>query len=288
MNKTMKSILGAAIVGMSCMSFNAFAIPIGSNGGEVIKVAWGGRTDANSHINWTRNGSNGGSSGGGISRWVLQDDAANGITVEDAIDLGYGWLTDAEFYAMCMEPYQGLSSGWFEIVDLRFSPTSPENMQESTARRLELIVSGGNDAFGWTLMNDLRVANGGNKAQVTALQMAVWEAGQEDANGNPGKYDRNDGNFTDVISTNAGANALITSLEGFGGDDVIKGFGLLAVAPDGNDGWQDRRRQDFFVFEYDDSGGTTQQSVPVPAPMALMGLGLVGMIGARKLKNAKG
>lgn len=196
-------------------------------------------------------------SGGGVFKWQLNTDLSG---------TGFDWI-DSEFYSMCIEPNEYLQSGKFELVDLALAPSSPGPMGAVKAAAIERIISGA----GWLDFGELLA----DKEMLTAMSMLLWEAGSDP--GNP--ISRSAGNFT-IASNVLGAETKADLIQAFLADPQFKvdAYAMVGYKTDRHGNRVYSNKQDFVLYRVTQF----ETNVPTPAPLALMGLGLIGMIGARK------
>jgi hypothetical protein len=195
---------------------------------------------------------------GGIGTFQL----LSSVTGTDVDFLG------AEFMAQCLEPDEYVAVGdtyRFEVVDLAQAPTSTQGgMGALKAGWLESIMGG----LGFGSVEDVFAADAVVRS---AIQMATYEAVYEQS----GTFSFTGGSTVLQGSGLAQTAAVQTAL---GGPVTLDGFALLnrglLSAPDSRSLF---RGQDFAVYN--------ERSIPSPTPLALFGLGLLGMAGARKYRS---
>lgn len=207
-------------------------------------------------------------SGGGIGSFtIVNPPAATGDPLLDDL-----FTNGNQFLAYCLEPDETISSRStysFEIVDLRDAPTSSEAgpMGLTGETWIEKILS-------YTAYNSIdELASSASASMQTAFQAALYEAGYEDPTA--GLFDFGSGDARVASGAIPGDHATVTSRANsfVGGSvlDQINAYGLLNVAQVGSGSRTAYTGQDFMVFT------RTIDTVPVPMPLALIGLGLAGL-----------
>lgn len=197
---------------------------------------------------------NGGSPGGGRGTFS--------IVGGDALPQELAFLQDAPtFEAICLEPQEFVSTGVtyvFNVVDLEAAPTNPGAMGAASATAFLEVM----EFAGHTRVEDITGVQ-----QLSMAQIAAWEAAQELGP----TFDVAAGT---AVVTGAGQGDVLSAQAVFDGSTGLDGWGLLNVGTIGAISTRTLyTAQDFVVFN---------ETVPTPGVLALMGLGLLGLVGVRR------
>ena len=171
-------------------------------------------------------------------------------------------ILDDSFQAVCLEPEQFVTVGQsyqFRVTDLAFAPTSPNSTGGMGAVR-EALVENALGRQGVTTVEAMSLAG------VAAATALVYEAGYESA---VNSLDLTAGT---AVVTGSGAVPAQNSLSGALVTNV-DAYALINIGPGGFGTRSVWEAQDFFV--------TVAETVPSPGPLALMGLGLLGLMRLR-------
>jgi hypothetical protein len=177
-------------------------------------------------------------------------------------------ILDASFQAICLEPDSYITTGLtysFFVTDLQFAPTTTGGMGAAREAAIE-------DALGRIGMTDVESLDLLGVSTVTA---GVYEAGYESA---VNALDLTSGT---AVVTGAGAADAQAAIDGVGAYSTmltsVDAFALINLGPSG--GFSSRT-----VFEGQDFMVTTASAVPSPAPLALFGMGMLGLVGMKRFR----
>ena len=172
-------------------------------------------------------------------------------------------VLDASFQAICLEPDSFVTTGVeyrFLVTDLSFAPTTTGGMGAAREAIVEAVLG----RLGVTTVEAMDLT------RVGAVTGLVYEAGYESA---VNALDLGAGTAVvtgvgtaDAQVALAGVNPALTNVDA---------FALINLGPAGGIATRN-------VFEGQDFVVTTFNVVPSPGPLALMGLGLLGLAGVRK------
>ena len=200
--------------------------------------------------------------GGGLSQFQIDEYlGADGNATASEIFGAAG--TGSYVYATCMEYDQtwSTSSTWYAIYDnLVGQPSATGNINGDEAALIERVLT---SEFGKSFDGTE------SQADIAALQALLWEAG---ASGNP-LDDFVDGQVDPRGTTGKStAEGWISTYATTGLDQVIA-YALVTQKLE-NGVFADKGKQDFMTFlpGTDDAPG-----IPVPAPILLTGIGLLGL-----------
>ena len=186
------------------------------------------------------------------------------LTGSDAvIPTNLSSVLDASFQAVCLEPNEFISTGveyQFLVTDLAFAPTATGGMGVAREALVEAVLG----RLGVTTVEAMDLT------RVGAVTGLVYEAGYE-ASANP--LDLGAGT---AVVTGVGTAEAQVALASFDPQLTnVDAFALINLGPVG--GFTTRT-----VFQGQDFVVTQASVVPSPGPLALMGFGMLGLVGLRK------
>ena len=179
-----------------------------------------------------------------------------------AIPTSLASVLDASFQAVCLEPDSFVTTGTeyrFLVTDLAFAPTTMGGMGAAREALVETVLG----RVGATTVEALDLTGVG---LATAM---LYEAGYESA---VNALDLTAGTAVVTGTGSAGAQVALTSADPL--VTSVDAFALINLGPVGASTRAVFEGQDFVVF--------TASAVPSPVPLALMGIGMLGLVGLRK------
>lgn len=254
------ALLGV-VVAAGSISRQADASTISATWKSIVNGVSNVEYSTDSGSNWSRVGGT-----GGLFAFQL-DSGSFGAELDAAlVD-----QTNRQFAAICIDPAQHVPTNGASVTYTlgALTDASAPGPAEFTAAEAAFIGR----VLGAAFQPGFTYSGGGGSDQATAigaLELLLWEAFWGD--------DTGVGPASGVIQVKGGPTGSVAlamdwvSAYGAGSDSPVNTIALLS---DGT--------QDFLVFGTKTGGGDT---VPAPAPFALLGLGLVGMFSARRLRRA--
>ena len=200
--------------------------------------------------------------GGGLSQFQIDGYlGADGNATASEIFGPAG--TGSYVYATCMEYDQtwSTSSTWYAIYDnLVGQPSATGNINGDEAALIERVLT---TEFGTSFDGTE------SQADIAALQALVWEAGE---GGDP-LDDFSDG---DVAGRGTGGASTAEGWIGTyaAGLDQVTAYALVTQGRSNDGSFYDLRRQDFMTYL---PSADEAPPIPVPAPILLTGIGLLGL-----------